>query len=53
GYLADTFGRTLLANYEAYAGTFQLIVFIPAFVGELALALWLLIKGVAAPAPTG
>lgn len=50
GYLVDGFGRTLLASYEDHAAAFQLIVFIPAFIGELAFCLWLLLKGVDAGA---
>lgn len=49
GYLVDGFGRTLLANYDDYAATFQMVVFIPAFIGELSFCLWLLVKGVAWP----
>ena len=49
GYLADGFGRTLLVHYDEYATTFQMVVFIPAFIGELSFCLWLLVKGVAWP----
>jgi len=48
GYLADSFGRTLMIDYATYANTFALLVFVPALVGELAFCLWLLIKGVRA-----
>ena len=50
GYLADTFARVLLPTYEAYAPLFDLVVFTPAVIAELAMALWLLIKGVRLPA---
>ena len=49
GYLVDSFANVLLTNYADYADIFILIVFLPAFVAELSLALWLLIKGVKAP----
>jgi hypothetical protein len=45
GYLADTFARVLVADYAAYAGLIELVL-IPAFIGEPAVALYLLIKGV-------
>ena len=46
GYLIDSFASFLLPNYGDYAEIFALIVFVPALIGELALALWLLWKGV-------
>lgn len=46
GYLADSFGRTLLASYADYETVFSIVVFAPAFLGELSFALWLLIRGV-------
>lgn len=46
GYLTDGFAKVLLTNYEDYKATFDMLVFTPAFIGELAFALWLLIKGV-------
>lgn len=49
GYLVDSFGRTLLVDYDAYASLFQMAVFLPAFLGELSFALWLLVKGVEWP----
>lgn len=51
GYLVDGFAQTLLANYADYEGVFEATVFGPAFVGELAFCLWLLIRGVRVPAP--
>jgi hypothetical protein len=42
GYLVDGFGRALLQNYEQYEDVFALLVFAPAFIGELSFALWLL-----------
>jgi hypothetical protein len=50
GYLVDGFGKVLLPTYDLYAEIFAQIVLIPAFVGELAVCLWLLIKGVKVPA---
>jgi len=43
GYLAESFGTFLFPGHEAF---FAWIVILPAAVGELALTLWLLIKGV-------
>jgi hypothetical protein len=44
GYLIDGFGRTLLPQYAHYDATFAVIVFAPAFIGELSFGLWLLVK---------
>ena len=49
GYLADSFGRTLLQDYAAVENAFALLVFGPAFVAELSFALWLLVRGVRVP----
>jgi len=49
GYLIDGFANTLLTDYAARAELFQTIVFVPAFVGELAFCLWLLVKGAREP----
>ncbi|MFP4436507.1 MAG: DUF4386 domain-containing protein [Chloroflexaceae bacterium] len=46
GYLVDSFAHVLLPNYADYAAIFTLVVFTPAFIAELSLALWLLLKGV-------
>lgn len=46
GYLIDSFAKVLLSDYENYEATFTLVVFAPAFIGELSMCLWLLIKGV-------
>lgn len=46
GYLVDGFANTLLTDYAAHAAVFQTVVFVPAFVGELAFCLWLLVRGV-------
>ena len=48
GYLIDTFALLLLPNYEAYEAIFTLLI-IPTALGEVLLALWLLIKGVKIP----
>ena len=48
GYLVDSFACVLLTNYGAYENIFNFVVFIPAFIGELSMCLWLLIKGVEA-----
>jgi hypothetical protein len=46
GYLVDSFAHVLLPNYADYAAVFTMVVFTPAFIAELSLALWLLLKGV-------
>lgn len=46
GYLVDSFAQVLLTNYAAYANILALVVFVPALVAELSLALWLLVRGV-------
>lgn len=46
GYLIDSFAHVLLTNYAAYESILTVVVFAPALVAELALALWLLLKGV-------
>ena len=45
GYLIDSFASFLMSNYVNYAAIFNLIVPL-AFFSELALCLWLLLKGV-------
>ena len=49
GYLIDSFAKVLLPNYAAYQEIFDMVVFAPAIVAELAFCLWLLVKGVNAP----
>ena len=51
GYLIDTFARVLLPTYSEYQTLFDTLVVTPAFIAELALTLWLLIKGVNVPQP--
>lgn len=51
GYLIDSFARVLLVNYELYSPIFDLVVFTPAVIAELAMALWLLFKGVRVQEP--
>lgn len=46
GYLVDSFAKFLMSDYGSYEGVFTLVVFVPAFISELALCLWLLIKGI-------
>lgn len=45
GYLIDSFAYILLANYFDYEILFLLIVAVPGAIGELALAIWLLVRG--------
>ena len=49
GYLADSFGRALLTGYAEWEAVFMVVLFLPAFVGEVSFCLWLLIKGVRIP----
>lgn len=46
GYLVDSFARTLMTDYQAHADVLGALVLLPAFVGEMAFALWLVVKGV-------
>lgn len=46
GYLVDSFARTLMTDYQAHADVLGAVVLLPAFVGEMAFALWLVAKGV-------
>lgn len=53
GYLTDSFASFLLPSYASYAEIFALVVFLPAIIGELSMALWLLMKGVGRDLRTG
>lgn len=44
-YMLDTAAHILLADYDAYASMFLAMVAIPSVLGEMSLAIWLLIKG--------
>jgi len=46
GYLVDIFAQTLLERYEDFSALFDNAVLIPAFIGELAMTVFLLIRGV-------
>lgn len=48
GYLIDSFARFLLPTYDNYEAILTLVVFLPAFIGELSMCLWLLLKGIKA-----
>jgi hypothetical protein len=45
GYLTDSFANFLLPAYDDYVAIFTIAVFVPAFIAELLLCLWLLLKG--------
>lgn len=45
GYLTDSFAHFLMPNYDAYREIFNFTALVAAAIGELALCLWLLIKG--------
>ena len=44
-YMVDTSAHFLLQNYEEYSSIFLALVAIPSIVGEMSLAVWLLING--------
>jgi membrane-associated HD superfamily phosphohydrolase len=44
-YVVDTCAHFLLPDYEQHADLFLLLVAVPSILGELALAVWLLVKG--------
>ncbi len=44
-YMVDTSAHFLLANYDTYSSVFLMLVAIPSAIGEMSLAIWLLIKG--------
>ncbi len=46
GYMADTLARTLIISYDEVSHIFDTAVFVPAFVAELSMALYLIIRGV-------
>ncbi len=43
------FAGFLLPDYDAYEAIFALVMFLPAFISELSMAVWLLVKGVNSP----
>lgn len=45
-YMVDTAAHFTLQNYEQYASILLILVLIPSILGEMSLAIWLLIKGV-------
>ena len=44
-YMVDTCAHFLLPNYQDHAEIFLMLVAIPSILGEMALAVWLLVKG--------
>ncbi len=44
-YMIDTIAHFTLANYDDYASLFLALVAIPSVIGEMSLAIWLLVKG--------
>ncbi|MFC4721238.1 DUF4386 domain-containing protein [Geojedonia litorea] len=44
-YMLDTVAHLMLTNYDAYSSLFLALVAIPSIIGELSLAIWLLVKG--------
>jgi hypothetical protein len=44
-YMLDTVARYILPDYDAYASIFLLLVAIPSILGEMSLAIWLLLRG--------
>lgn len=49
-YAVDTCAHFLLPNYAAHAETFLMLVAVPSILGEMAFAVWLLVKGGKEPA---
>lgn len=45
-YLLDSFATFVLSTYDAYSDVFEMIVMPTALISELALCLWLLVKGI-------
>jgi hypothetical protein len=46
GYAADTLARTLLLSYDRVAHIFDTAVIVPAFIGELAMVVYLIVRGI-------
>jgi hypothetical protein len=44
-YMADTGAHFLLNNYDEYSSIFLVLVAVPSIFGEMALSIWLLVKG--------
>ncbi|MCH4553154.1 DUF4386 domain-containing protein [Aestuariibaculum lutulentum] len=44
-YMIDTCAHFLLPDYDAYSSIFLALVAIPSIIGEMSLAIWLLLKG--------
>jgi len=44
-YMVDTGAHFLLANYDQYSSIFLAFVAVPSIFGEMALSVWLLVKG--------
>jgi hypothetical protein len=44
-YMVDTTAHFVLPDYDAYADVFLALVAIPSIVGEMSLAVWLLVRG--------
>ena len=44
-YASDTLARTLLVSYDQVSHIFDTVVFLPAFVAELAMVLYLIVRG--------
>lgn len=44
-YIADTNANFLMEDYSQYANTLLMLVAIPSVLGEMSLAIWLLVKG--------
>ncbi|MBN2469478.1 MAG: DUF4386 domain-containing protein [Anaerolineae bacterium] len=45
-YFADSFATFILVDYEAFSGVFEMMLMVTALPFELALGLWLLVKGI-------
>ncbi len=45
GYVGDSLSKMLLSNYADYKAIFTMMLAIPGIIGEVGLAVWLLVKG--------
>ena len=44
-YMEDTTAHIILPNYQDYSSIFLALVAIPGILGEMALTIWLLVRG--------
>jgi hypothetical protein len=44
-YIVDTCAHFLMSDYDSYASSFLMMVAVPSALGEMSLAIWLLVRG--------